>query len=34
MGLHVDPASLDPKISMRDAEIRRRIWLVSQVDPR
>jgi hypothetical protein len=26
MGLHVDPVSLDPKISMRDAEVRRRIW--------
>lgn len=26
MGLHVDPASLDPRISMRDAEVRRRIW--------
>lgn len=26
MGLHVDPVSLDPKISLREAEIRRRIW--------
>lgn len=26
MGLHVDPASLDTKISMRDAETRRRVW--------
>ena len=26
LGLHVDPASLDSKISMRDAEIKRRIW--------
>lgn len=26
MGLHRDPLSLDSKISMRDAEIRRRIW--------
>jgi hypothetical protein len=26
MGLHVDPVSLDPKISIRDAEVRRRIW--------
>jgi hypothetical protein len=26
MGLHVDPVSLDSKISMRDAEVRRRIW--------
>ena len=26
LGLHVDPAILDPKISMREAEIRRRIW--------
>lgn len=26
MGLHVDPAILDPRISMRDAEVRRRIW--------
>ncbi|ORX35799.1 fungal-specific transcription factor domain-domain-containing protein [Kockovaella imperatae] len=26
MGLHVDPARLDAKISLRDAEVRRRIW--------
>ena len=26
MGLHVDPASLDAKISLREAEVRRRIW--------
>ncbi|WVW84031.1 hypothetical protein I302_106059 [Kwoniella bestiolae CBS 10118] len=26
LGLHKDPLSLDPKISMRDAEIRRRLW--------
>jgi len=26
MGLHVDPASLDGKVSVRDAEVRRRIW--------
>jgi hypothetical protein len=26
MGLHVDPADLDSKISLRDAEVRRRIW--------
>ncbi|RSH86499.1 uncharacterized protein EHS24_004756 [Apiotrichum porosum] len=26
MGLHVEPTHLDPKISMRDAEIRRRLW--------
>lgn len=26
MGLHVDPAILDPRISLRDAEIRRRVW--------
>jgi hypothetical protein len=26
MGLHVDPVSLDPKASMRDAEVRRRMW--------
>lgn len=26
MGLHKDPLSLDGKISMRDAEVRRRIW--------
>ena len=26
MGLHVDPISLDSKISMREAETRRRIW--------
>lgn len=26
MGLHVDPTHLDPRISMKDAEIRRRIW--------
>jgi hypothetical protein len=26
MGLHVDPASLDSKVSMRDAETRRRVW--------
>lgn len=26
MGLHVDPASLDPRISIRDAEVRRRMW--------
>jgi hypothetical protein len=26
MGLHVDPISLDSRISMRDAEIRRRVW--------
>ena len=26
MGLHVDPVSLDPKVSIRDAEVRRRIW--------
>ena len=26
MGLHVDPARLDAKISLREAEVRRRIW--------
>lgn len=26
LGLHVDPVSMDPNVSMRDAEIRRRIW--------
>ena len=26
MGLHVDPASLDPKMSLREAEVKRRIW--------
>ncbi|WWC89229.1 uncharacterized protein L201_004147 [Kwoniella dendrophila CBS 6074] len=26
IGLHKDPLSLDPKISMRDAEVRRRLW--------
>nr|XP_018262849.1 uncharacterized protein I303_04334 [Kwoniella dejecticola CBS 10117]OBR85007.1 hypothetical protein I303_04334 [Kwoniella dejecticola CBS 10117] len=26
LGLHKDPLSLDPRISMRDAEIRRRVW--------
>ncbi|KAK4683649.1 hypothetical protein P7C73_g6585, partial [Tremellales sp. Uapishka_1] len=26
MGMHVDPLQLDPKISMKDAEVRRRIW--------
>ncbi|WWD17199.1 hypothetical protein CI109_101637 [Kwoniella shandongensis] len=26
LGLHKDPLSLDPKISMRDAEIKRRLW--------
>mgnify|MGYP002718846656 CR=1 FL=1 len=26
MGLHVDPVSLDPKVSIREAEVRRRMW--------
>nr|XP_019011068.1 uncharacterized protein I206_04376 [Kwoniella pini CBS 10737]OCF49849.1 hypothetical protein I206_04376 [Kwoniella pini CBS 10737] len=26
LGLHKDPLNLDPKISMRDAEVRRRVW--------
>ncbi|KAK8864494.1 hypothetical protein IAR55_001744 [Kwoniella newhampshirensis] len=26
LGLHKDPLSLDPKVSMRDAEIKRRLW--------
>ncbi|OXC67489.1 hypothetical protein AYX13_03998 [Cryptococcus neoformans] len=26
LGLHKDPLSLDPNISMRDAEVRRRLW--------
>ena len=26
IGLHVDPASLDGRISVREAEVRRRIW--------
>lgn len=26
LGLHVDPTHLDPRISMKEAEIRRRIW--------
>jgi hypothetical protein len=26
LGLHVDPISLDPNVSMRDAEVRRRLW--------
>lgn len=28
LGLHKDPLSLDPNISMRDAEVRRRLWWV------
>lgn len=26
VGLHVDPVSMDPGVSMRDAEVRRRVW--------
>ena len=26
MGLHVDPLNFDPKMTIRDAEVRRRVW--------
>lgn len=28
VGLHLDPVTVDPRMSLREAEVRRRIWYV------